>query len=118
MALIDALLLDPHPFEFWVADRPEKGSGTLNDPFGAANAADFDALINSLPESSRIHLGPGEFETVGYYDGGSSGIRPRRALRISGAGMEATTLKVVGSFTADKHSGRLLKFHVRADIDK
>jgi len=33
-SLADALLLDPYPFETWIACRSDstKGTGTLNDP--------------------------------------------------------------------------------------
>lgn len=32
--MIDSLLLEPYPFEYWVAYRTDsiKGTGTLNDP--------------------------------------------------------------------------------------
>lgn len=35
MSLSDALLLDPAPFDIWIAARTDgaKGSGTLNDPY-------------------------------------------------------------------------------------
>ena len=35
MNLVDALFLDPAPFEIWIAIRGDllKGSGTLNDPY-------------------------------------------------------------------------------------
>jgi len=34
MALLEALLLEPYPFEVWIAFRTDRiaGSGTLNDP--------------------------------------------------------------------------------------
>ena len=34
MSLIDALLLEPAPFEVWIAYRGDgvKGGGTINDP--------------------------------------------------------------------------------------
>lgn len=38
MSLVDALLLEPAPFNFWVALRTDAnaGSGTQADPFHAA----------------------------------------------------------------------------------
>ena len=41
MSLIDALLLDPAPFEVWIACRTDglKGSGTASDPYDGSTAA-------------------------------------------------------------------------------
>jgi hypothetical protein len=34
MSLVDSLLLDPYPFDVWIAWRTAGGgSGTLNDPY-------------------------------------------------------------------------------------
>ncbi len=47
MPLIEQLLLEPYPFEIWICDRTDaKGSGTLNDPYRATSAAEFDAIMN------------------------------------------------------------------------
>jgi hypothetical protein len=53
MALTDALPLYPAPFEVWVALRSEKGSGTVNDPYGAASPSDFDSVMRTLMSGWR-----------------------------------------------------------------
>src|SRR5436190_17999487 len=62
MPLIDALLLDPHAFNVWIAYRTDgiKGSGTINDPYNGSTQAAFDAAMASLPDGKpvRVHLGP------------------------------------------------------------
>jgi hypothetical protein len=102
MGLTDALFLDPHPFEIWIAARADgvKGSGTINDPFNGSTAASFDARmneLNALPGPTLVHLGSGMFETTGYSDAASGGWQPRAGMRIVGAGMGATTLKLVNA---------------------
>ncbi len=103
MSLTDAFLLDPHAFEIFIAERKDgvKGTGTLNDPFGIdpespTAAAQFDSLMNALPANIRIHLGPGVFKTQGYVVGAMSNW-PKKGIRISGAGMDATTLQIVNT---------------------
>src|ERR1051326_1871759 len=99
MALLDALFLDPAPFETWVAVRSAKGSGTLNDPYGVTTAADFDGLMNSLP-ATLVHLGPGTFFTTGYSDEAGAGWQIQPGTRIVGAGMGETTLQLVNASVA------------------
>ena len=47
MSLIDALLLDPAPFNVWIAARTDgiKGSGTASDPYDGSTAAKFDTRM-------------------------------------------------------------------------
>lgn len=104
MSLSDALLLDPYPFETWIAKRPEKGTGTLNDPYGADNQVQFDQLMTELGTIAGprlIHLGPGTFETAGYADGVSGGWQIKALWRIVGSGKDVTTLKLVNANTAN-----------------
>ena len=68
MSLLDALLLDPAPFQIWIADRKDrqKGSGTASDPFdGGLSAAKFDAIMSQFSAATNItiRLGPGTFFT-------------------------------------------------------
>ena len=70
MALIDALLLDPAPFNFWIANRTDgiKGSGlTPGDPWDGSTQARFDEAMNLFASQSNvtIYLGPGQFLTNG-----------------------------------------------------
>ena len=50
MSLLDALLLDPAPFDTWVAYRQDgvKGSGTLNDPWNGSTGYAPPVTISSL----------------------------------------------------------------------
>lgn len=65
MSLMDALLLDPAPFEIWIAYRTDgiAGSGTASDPYDGSSQAKFDAILSSLETlypSGQVHvrLGP------------------------------------------------------------
>ena len=62
MSLVDALLLDPYPFDVWIATRTDgvKGSGTSNDPFIGSTQARFDGIMALFQTQSNvtIHLGP------------------------------------------------------------
>ncbi len=102
MSLADSLLLDPYSFEVWVAVRTDgmNGCGTLNDPYGVSTETQFDSLMNSLPANARVHLGPGLFKTQGYVVGASSSWA-KAGMKISGAGMDATTLQVVNAGTSN-----------------
>ena len=76
MSLLDALLLDPAPFNVWIALRTDglKGSGTASDPFDGSTATKLDFVLNNhCPANSHVHLGSGTFETNGYADGVSGG---------------------------------------------
>lgn len=97
MSLIDALLLDPYPFELYLANRTDgnAGSGTLNDPYRANTAAEFDAILSSLQEPTVVHLGAGTFYTNGYSDANpSAGWKILPGTRIVGAGISTTKLVV------------------------
>ena len=54
MSLTDALFLEPYPFEIWIAYRTDgiKGSGTLNDPFGATSATELKGRSYNLCASA------------------------------------------------------------------
>jgi hypothetical protein len=98
-SLLDAFLLDPYPFQIWVAVRSEKGSGTLNDPYGADTAAKFDAIMALFATQSNvtIHLGPGTFYTQGYAVGTGVGWQARPGMKILGSGVDVTTLQLVNA---------------------
>ena len=73
MPLTDALLLDPYPFHKWVSRRTDGtvGTGTKSDPLKVGTPDQFDKLLGSVQAGTMIHLGPGTFQTRGYYDGGA-----------------------------------------------
>ena len=101
MSLLDALLLEPYdlsggstgPGEVWIAMRTDgvKGSGTQTDPWDGSTAAKFDALMQALPVNTRIHLGPGVFETRGYSDGEAGGWEPKSGQKILGSGTKMSS---------------------------
>src|SRR5713101_2003927 len=99
MSLLDALLLDPPPFDVWIALRTDgaKGSGTQSDPYDGSSQQTFDGLMNGFPANTAIHLGPGTFQTQGYSPNIAGGWQPRPGQRITGSGIEVTTLKVVNA---------------------
>src|SRR5258708_5686842 len=107
MSLCDALLLDPYAIdlsrgEVWIAARTDSvaGSGTQNDPYDGSTQAKFDALLNSTLNyhpNTRIHLGPGTFQTNGFQISPTiGGVLLETGWKIIGSGMEVTTLKLVG----------------------
>src|SRR5438552_13618862 len=104
MSLFDALLLDPYRLNVWIAYRTDgvKGSGTENDPFDGSTATRLDTVLNSLTANTRIHFGPGTFQINGYQDGAASSWL-RSGMKIVGAGIDVTTLQLVGTATANKH---------------
>src|SRR5437667_2294840 len=100
MALGDALFLKPYPFHKWVAHREDgiRGSGTHSDPYRANTPEEFDLVMNSLGPSTVVHLGPGLFQTRGYYDGAVSagyGWAVKEHMWIVGSGAGVTTLQLV-----------------------
>src|SRR6266571_7703247 len=99
MSLLDALLLDPPPFDVWIALRTDgaKGSGTQSDPYDGSSPAIFDSLMGSLPANTTIHLGAGTFQTQGWYAGTTAGWQPKSGQKIFGAGIDITVLKVVNA---------------------
>src|SRR5688572_27382640 len=104
MALLDALLLDPYPFEIWIAVRTDGvgGSGTLNDPYDGSTAAKFDALMNTISAMPAdkvgiVHLGPGTFSTNGFNARLNTGWQVTAGTRIIGSGVDSTILKLVGA---------------------
>lgn len=98
MSLLDALLLDPAPFDVWIAVRTDgmKGSGTASDPYHGGGGK-LDAILDGLPANTHIHLGPDTFDTSGYADGVSGGWQPKAGMKIEGSGIGVTTLRLVGT---------------------
>ena len=79
MSLLDALLLDPAPFNAWIASRTDgiKGSGTVSDPYDGSTQTRFDLAMQTIAnqfvnQKVAIHLGPGLFTTNGYIESGGN----------------------------------------------
>lgn len=82
--------------DVWIAMRTDgqPGSGTQDDPYDGSTPEKFDALMQSFAtiENLGIHLtGTGPFATYATHS-----WFVRRGWAISGDGMDATTLKMVG----------------------
>jgi len=100
MSLLDALLLDPAPFNIWIAARTDgiKGSGTASDPYNGSTQARFDSVMQTIAglfpgQKVAIHLGPGEFITAGYAESDGNAWEIKAGMRILGSGRGVTTLK-------------------------
>jgi hypothetical protein len=106
MSLLDALLLDPVRIDVWVAKRTDfvAGSGTQNDPYDGSTLAKFDKLMrDSVGTYTCVHLGPGEFETAGYYEGiGGVFWQAKTGMRIVGSGIDVTTLKLLSAASSQR----------------
>jgi len=98
MSLLDAILLDPVRINTWFAVRTDgnRGSGTQSDPYNSMVCDEVMASLSSKPPVC-IHLGPGGFNTAGYYEGTSVGWQPHPGMKIVGSGIDVTTLKVTGA---------------------
>ena len=91
MGLMEALLLEPYPFECWIAYRTDglSGDGTISSPWDGSTAEKLDARLNALPVNSRVHLGPSPldgntpipFQTCGYAEGINAGWQPKRGMK-------------------------------------
>src|SRR3989442_12519961 len=102
--LLDSLLQEADSFEVYLTSvSGVPGSGTITDPYDASNAANFDAMMNSLMPNTTVHLDAGVFLTKGHADGVSGGWQPKRGMRIIGEGLDVTTIKLVSAATNDKH---------------
>lgn len=110
MALLDAVFLEPQPFEVYFAVRTDgrTGSGRIDDPWDGSTATNFDGKMSTLPTNIpvRVHLGPATstspFKTSGFWlrsDGvpGSipaPGWQARANMAIVGAGVGLTHLQL------------------------
>ena len=107
MSLLDALLLDPQRINIWIAIRSDlsEGSGTQQDPYSGTTLAQFDSVMrNKVGVNTCVHLGPGIFQTAGFYEGISptSGWQVKPGLRLVGSGVDVTILKRVNDVPANK----------------
>lgn len=106
MSLLDALLLDPQRIDVWISKRPNddsEGSGTQQDPWNGNTKTQFDAVMRSkVTPNMCVHIGPGTFDTDGYYEGmgPSEGWQMKPGVRMMGAGMGVTILKRVKALGA------------------
>ena len=112
MSLFDTLLLDPAPFQIWIANRSDllTGSGTASDPYNGGvvgGVSQFDIVMNRTDVALAnvvIHLGPGTFVTNGYADNVVGGWKIQPGMKILGSGIDVTILQINNtSMTAARH---------------
>lgn len=80
-----------------------KSAGTISA--SKVMAFRFDEIMRNLPEKTRIHLGPtpnGPFLTRG---SSPMGWSARAGMKISGAGMDVTTLQLIGDIAVGHFTG-------------
>lgn len=63
----------------------------------------FDRLLREIPPHCRIQLGPGVFLTRGFAPNDNRGWQPKTGQKIVGAGVDVTTLQLVGAENSDQH---------------
>jgi hypothetical protein len=99
MSLADSLLLDPCAYHIWIAVRTDglSGTGTISDPLNGSPQTQFDALMASFPANTIVHLGPGTFITSGYINDENFGWEVKQGMKISGAGIDVTILKILNA---------------------
>lgn len=83
-----------------VASRPDgqPGSGSVTDPYDGSTAAKFDALMDSFPAYTKIHLGPGTFLSNGSGWGTPLGFFMKKGQQVLGAGRDLTIVKLMNAF--------------------
>ncbi len=92
--------------KYWLSPGPGQpgGSGTEADPWITPTATEFDARLRQLPPDAIIQLGAGAFETHGWGSPGQPGFLVKTGWTLQGAGMEKTTVRLVGC-VADQQAG-------------
>jgi hypothetical protein len=77
------------------------GTGSLADPWDGSTQAKFDNVMSTkVGPNTRVHLGPGIFQTRGYSDEVSGGWQIQAGMKIIGSGMDVTTLQLVDAQTS------------------
>jgi len=58
MSLLDAFLLDPYPYNVWIAKRTDglKGSGTVSDPYDGSTQLRFDGIMALFQNQSNVRI--------------------------------------------------------------
>ncbi|MDX1951650.1 MAG: hypothetical protein SFY81_05665 [Verrucomicrobiota bacterium] len=88
-----------HPTnEVWVSDQAIGSNlGTLEHPYDASTQVKFDTVMSNLTQNAgmTIHLLPGIYLTKGYHAGHPSNWVLRANSTLTGAGMNATIIKLI-----------------------
>jgi hypothetical protein len=103
------------------------GAGTAENPFRGNTAAEFDAVMRKVCKNdaltlqsinTTVHLGPGEFQTVGGNTGSTAnGFVLCNTVRVTGAGRDVTRLKLTGPFGGNVFAAPFLTPLTGVEID-
>ncbi len=63
----------------------------------------FDEVMQTIPAKTRIHMGPGTFQTRGFAQGDQRGFQAKPGWNLVGSGIDVTVLQLVGADKADEH---------------
>ena len=63
----------------------------------------FDQVMRDAPANIKIHIGPGVFQTRGFAPNDARGWQPKTGQNIVGAGIDVTTVQLVGAVNPDQH---------------
>jgi hypothetical protein len=73
-------------------------SVSLTGPFSSQrNPFLFDEVMRALPASPKVtvYMAPGDYQTLGYHENLTGGWQPPAGLRLVGAGVDITKIKLV-----------------------
>src|SRR5215472_3329064 len=71
------------------------GDGTLHNPFDGSTPTKLDAVLRRIPSDTRVHFGPGTFQTAGFSDDSASiGFSVKPKCKYVGAGPTKTTVRL------------------------
>ncbi len=92
----ESLLLESVRIHIWIARRTDsqKGCGTHSDPYAANTATAFDLIMRTIVvPKTTVHLGPGDFHTLGYSDESPTlGWEVKAGIKLLGSGIGVTNL--------------------------
>ena len=80
------------------------GEGTLQNPFDGSTPTKLDAVLRRIANGTRVHFGPGTFQTAGFSDDSSSvGFSVKRGCKYIGTGMSRTTIQLTAASASSGH---------------
>src|SRR5215469_10500122 len=82
------------------------GNGTLRNPFDGSTSTKLDTVLRGIANGTRVHLGPGTFQTAGFSDDSASiGFSVKPKCKYVGAGPTKTTVRLVSASATSAHLG-------------
>jgi hypothetical protein len=88
-------------FKYHMRIRP--GPSAAGNPQVSLLTFPFDEILSQISANTQIHIGPGIFQTRGFAPNDSRGWQPKTRQKIVGAGVDITTLQLVGAENGDQH---------------